>query len=322
MDYYLVPVINGVLPRPGGGEVTGVFLDAFTARLLTEMGPDETVLLCPFDSASGRIYPVGVTTRLGEMWAQDVYIQGPNQKARALFARVAGVERVRSSRFEMQGRLLAAKQVKPLDLSELRSDGYPALDGAGWYPLGGFTDAKAPNDISVSIYGQEYESGRRVSVSAQLGGLVGLEQAHTIEHAIIRSLQRYAMCTSKTLAQAISEEATELRHSVEIGYKFNRPEIFGVTESGACGNPLTNLAQFYLANEMLKNLDEGHSVFESIDTARKKALSKLTEELDLTTDIGLRALQGLKNGMLHDDSPVAQKYLKRILSRFPESPWT
>ena len=180
---------------------------------------------------------------------------------------------------------------------------------------------KAPNDLPMTIYGVEYESGNEVSLSGNVGGLLSPEQAHTIEHAIIRSLQKYAMCTPKTLAKAVLEEGRELKRSVEIGYKLRRPEVFGVTSSGACGNPLTNLAQFYLAKEMVESIDEGYSIIESMETARRKALSKLTDELELTTEIGLRALQGLKKGMLHDDSPIAQKYTKRVLRRFPPSPW-
>lgn len=321
MDYYLVPVINGVLPRPGGGEVTGVFLHPVTARLLMQVGHNAILMLCPLDTESGRVYPVGVTTRLCEMWAQDVYIAGPSTKVTALFARVAGEERAKAARFEMHQTLTIARDVRPLDVEALRSNGYPVIDGAGWQPLGGYTDAKAPNDIDITVYGIDFESGGQVSLSGHLGGLVTAEQAHTVEHAIIRSLQKYAMCTPKTLAQAIASEGAALKKSLEIGYQLKSPEIFGVTESGACGNPMTSLAQFYLAKEMVQSIDEGHSVMESLEAARRKALSKITDELELTTEVGLRALQGLKKGMLHDDSPIAQKYLKRVLKRFPSDPW-
>jgi hypothetical protein len=321
MDMFLVPVINGVLPRPDGGEVTGIFLDPYTAGLLTQAGEDSIVLLCPYDAQTERVYPAGVTARVQSMWFQDVYVEGPGSRVTALFASVEGQERVKPDRIESHGRYMVASGVKPIDPSALRGQDYPVIDGAGWQPLGGHTELKSPADIPVTIYGVEYETGGQVEITGNIGGIVSPEQAHTIEHAVIRSLQKYSMCTAKSLAQAIYAEGQELRRSVEIGYKMERPEIFGVTSSGACGNPLTNLAQFYLAKEMISGLENGHSLLESVETARKKALSKLTEELELTTEYGLRALQGLRRGMLHDDSPIAQKHLKRVLKRFPSSPW-
>jgi len=321
MDLFVVPVINGVLPRPGGGEITGIFLDPYTAQLLSEAGEGSRVLLCPVDAESERVYPAGVVVRVNQMWAQDVYIQGPGTRIKALFARVSGEERARPGQLVAHGRLMVSHGLRPLDFSELRSQDYPVIDGAGWQPLGGFTDLKAAKDIPMTIYGVDYESGSEVSISGNVGGVVSVEQAHTIEHAVIRCLQKYSMCTSKTLASAIRQEGREHRQSMEVGYKLNLPEVFGVTSSGSCGNPMTNLAQFYLAKEMVEGIEDGQSLLESVDTARKKALSKLTEELELTTDLGLRTLQGLKKGMLHDDSPVAQKYLKRVLKRFPASPW-
>jgi len=321
MDQYLVPVINGVLPRPGGGEVTGIFLDPLTARMLSEMGPDSTVVLCPYDPSGGSIYPAGVLTRILSIWVQDVFLYGPQTRISALFARVLGEERVRVSRVGSQGNLMIAAGIKRLDVSDLRAEQYPVIDGAGWQPLGGNTEMKSPHDLPVMIYGVEYESGGEVHIEGNVGGITSPEQAHTIEHAIIRALQTYAMCTPKTLARAIAQEGRELEASVEIGYKLKRPEIFGVTSTGACGNPMTNLAHFYLAKEMVEGIESGQSVIESLETARRKALSQLTDELELTSEIGLRALQGLRKGMLHDDNPLAQKYLRRVLNRFPPSPW-
>ena len=50
-------------------------------------------------------------------------------------------------------------------------------------------------------------------------------------------------------------------------------------------------------------------------------MSQLTEDLGLTTEPGLRALQGLKKGMKHDDSPLSLELCKKILGRFPLEPW-
>jgi hypothetical protein len=321
VDYYLVPVINGVLPRPGGGEVTGVFLDPLTAKMLAEMGAGSTIVLCPYDPDEGSVYPAGVLTRILSIWVQDVFLYGPQTRVSALFARVLGEERVRPSRLASQGNLMIAVNVKKLDVSVLRSERYPVIDGAGWQPIGGNTEMKSLRDLPVTIYGIEFESGRQVDIEGNVGGVVTPEQAHTIEHAIIRALQSYAMCTPKTLARAIAQEGRELASSVELGYKMKRPEVFGVTSSGACGNPMTNLAHFYLAREMVEGIESGRTVIESLEMARRRALSQLTEELELTSEIGLRTLQGLKKGMLHDDNPLAQKYLKRVLNRFPASPW-
>ncbi len=321
MDQYLVPVINGVLPRPGGGEVTGIFLDPMTARMLSELGPDSTVVLCPYDPAGDRIYPAGVLTRILSLWVQDVFLYGPQTRISALFARVLGEERVRLRSVGSRHNLMIAAGITKLDVSALRAEQYPVIDGAGWQPLGGNTEMKSPRDLPITIHGVEYESGARVHIDGNVGGVVPPEQAHTLEHAIIRSLQTYAMCTPKTLAKAIVREGRELEASVEMGYKLKRPEVFGVTSSGACGNPMTNLAHFYLAKEMVEGIEDGRSVIESLESARRKALSQLTDELELTSETGLRALQGLKKGMLHDDNPLAQKHLRKVINRFPPSPW-
>ncbi|MCL4423937.1 MAG: hypothetical protein M1553_00455, partial [Firmicutes bacterium] len=147
------------------------------------------------------------------------------------------------------------------------------------------------------------------------------EQAHTLEHSIIRSLQQNGICTQKTLTVSMKRETDELKQSVEMAYRYQRPEFFGVTSSGSCGNPLSNLAQFHLVGELVEKLKEGASLFESLEVARRKTLSKLSGELELSTQKGLRCLQGLKKGMFHDDTVLGKDLLRRVLGRFPFSPW-
>ncbi len=103
--------------------------------------------------------------------------------------------------------------------------------------------------------------------------------------------------------------------------KFACPELFGLTESGACGNPLTNAAQICMTEEFSSALEEGQSVFASVEQARRKAMSRLTTELELTMQEGLRVLQGLKKGMFHDDTPLSLDKGKKILNRFHISHW-
>jgi hypothetical protein len=176
-------------------------------------------------------------------------------------------------------------------------------------------------DITVVIYGTDLEKGNQVQVSAKVGGFISGEQAHTVEHAIIRSLNRYALCSAKTLMRCIEEETNELKQSVEWGIKYARPDVFGITQSGACGNPLTNTAQIYMAQEFSLALDDGRSLLASVDQARKKAMSRLTGDLGISTQAGVRILQGLKKGMFHDDTPISLEKSKRILGKFPASPW-
>ncbi|MEW6523715.1 MAG: hypothetical protein AB1445_09145 [Bacillota bacterium] len=321
MDLPVIPVVNGVLPRPDGGEVKGIFLDPVTARLLQRLGGRSLVLLLPYVQDNERLYPAGVAVRTGKMWAQEVYILEPQRKVTALFAQVQGMGRYRSSSFRLESGMLVAEDAKALDLRELRAGGYPCIEGGGWHALEGQTLMKGHDDLPVTVHGVDYEDGSSVEVQANLGGLLSPEHAHTVEHGIIRSLNQYGLCTPRTLAAAISAETTELRASVEVGYRLRAPEIFGVTSTGACGNPMANLAQFHLAREVVRGIESGQSFLESVEAAKSRALSKLTEDLELTTNSGLRVLQGLKKGMLHDDSRLDPPSLVRVLQRFPPSPW-
>jgi hypothetical protein len=198
---------------------------------------------------------------------------------------------------------------------------YPVLCGAGWQASGGYTETSSQQDISVLIYGVNHETGVKVSVNGNLGGLIRYEQAHTIEHAIIRSLKCYSLCTAKTLVQCSRQEASELKQSIEWGIKYVRPDLFGLTQSGACGNPLSSTAQIYMAQEFTSALKEGHPIYTSVEQARLKTMSRLTGDLGITTREGLRILQGLKQGMFHDDTPLTLEQPKRIINRFPISPW-
>lgn len=321
MDLPVIPVVNGVLPRPDGGALRGIFLDPSAARTLQRLGGESPCLLLPYVHDRERVYPAGVAVKAGKMWTQEVYLLEPQRKVRALFAQVQGVGRYRSSGFRLEKGMLVAEDAEPLDLGELRGEGYPCIEGGGWQALEGQTLRKGYDDLPVAIHGVDYEHGSPLELAANLGGLLSPEHAHTVEHGIIRCLNQYGLCTPRTLAAALAAEASELRHSIDVGYKLRAPEIFGVTSTGSCGNPMAHLAQFHLAREILKGVESGQSLLESVETGRKRALSRIAEDLELTTTGGLRVMQGLKKGMWHDDSRLDSTTLVRVLQRFPPSPW-
>ena len=165
------------------------------------------------------------------------------------------------------------------------------------------------------------ETGRDVAIIGYLGKEIEPEKAHTVEHAIIRSLKNYAMCTPKTLRECMEREAEELKWSVEIGIAKKLPEVFGVTRSGFCGNPLTQMASYYLSEEFKNQIESGEGILDSLTNARSKTVSRLTKEMDISSRKGVRQLQGLKKGMFHDDTPEEMKVLRRVIMKFPANPW-
>ncbi|MCL6450844.1 MAG: hypothetical protein K6T75_06090 [Acetobacteraceae bacterium] len=321
MELPAIPVVNGVLPRPQGGLVRGVFMDPLTLRLLRRLGPKGEVFLCPFLPDRRSLYPLGVVARIENVWLEEVFCPGPAHRQKALFARVRGAARGKASGFRLEQVGLVAEGLEPVDLEELRSRGYPTVCGAGWRPLRGFTEVRSLDDLLVTLEGVDLEGGRRLRLSANLGGLVSPEQAHTIEHAILRALRSYSLCSPRTLALSLSEEGQELKDSVEYGFRHRMPEVFGVTRAGACGNPMTDLAHFYLSREVVEGLSRGQSLAWSVEEARRKTLSRLAHDLEVSTQAGLRVLQGLKKGMRHDDTRLSSRTAARVLERFPPAPW-
>lgn len=320
MDIYAIPIINGVLPRPDGGLLQGVFLDPFFAKMLNSAGIGGHVFIFPLSLDEKILYPVGVLARIEDMWFDKL---SPESNAKALFARVLGRERLKAKNFAFLSEGLVARGLERLDVQELRSLGYPAVCGAGWYPTGGYTTfGSNKKDAEVTIYGFDLETGRNVSIVGHLGNLIEPEKAHTVEHAIIRSLKNYSLCTPKTLRDCIEKETEELKWSVEIGIAKKLPEVFGVTRSGICGNPLTHMASYYLNEELRSQLKSGENLIDSISAARNKTVSKLTKEMDISTQKGKRELQGLKKGMFHDDTPEELNILKQVLYKFPINPWS
>ena len=176
--------------------------------------------------------------------------------------------------------------------------------------------------MEITIYGFDLETGKDVAIVGHLGKEIEPEKAHTVEHAIIRSLKNYAMCTPKTLRECMERETEELKWSVEIGIAKKLPEMFGVTRSGFCGNPLTQMASFYLSEELKKQITSGANIIDSLNTARNKTVSKLTKEMDISTQKGVRHLQGLKKGMFHDDTPEEMSVIKKVIQKFPANPWS
>lgn len=313
----VMPVANGLLPRPRGGVLTGLFANRYAAQCFAKTGVGHDVLLCPW-LAAGGLYTVGMITRIVNLWAENVMT--PSGERQAYLAQVEGLEYGRWHTLQVAAGLMFTPDGEYLDLAALRRD-YPVIAGAGWVAAGGYTEFRDASDIPVTIYGTDLASGAEVSLTANLGGLVGQEQAHTIEHAVIRALHTYGLCSVRTLLTCMVQESEELKQSVDLSLRWSLPEILGVTASGVCGNPMTNLAHFYLAREFVQRLKAGQRAAEAIHQARRVAMSHVTSELDLTMDSGYRVLQGLKKGMHHDDTALRIAQAKKVLARFPLSPW-
>jgi len=318
LDVFALPIINAVLPRPDGGILQGVFLDPYFSKMLLNAGVGGEIFIFPISSEDRGLYPVGVFARIEDIWKDDL----PGGNGTGLFARVIGRESCKARNFGFTDNGLMALGVEKLDFEKMRNDGYPIICGAGWYPRGGYTtfDSDRKN-IEITIYGFEYETGRDVAIVGRLNGEIEPEQAHTVEHAIIRSLKNYAICTPKTLRESMYRETEELKWSVEVGIAKKLPEAFGVTRSGICGNPLTQMASYYLTEEFKNQIKSGTNLIDSLTEARNRTVSRITKDMDITTRKGLRQFQGLKKGMFHDDTPEELKILKKIIMKFPQDPW-
>jgi len=315
----VLPVANGVLPRPQGGRITGMFLMEYGGDILSQVGVGHEIMACPWNIDSAALYPVGVVARITDISQQTAADESGTQFS-VLLATLEGRGHARWHTLRTAGRYIFSTDIEFLNFKMMRKE-YPAISGAGWLASGGYTEFRDKSDIPVTIYGTDLETGQQVSVAANLGGLVEQEQAHTIEHAIIRALSTCGLCTARTLLEAMDKETSELKKSVETSIKFALPEVLGRTSAGACGNPMTNLAQFYLAQEFVDNIQAGKSLDESLTQARRATMSQLTQELGLTMQPGLRVLQGLKKGMSHDDTPLKLDICKKVIRRFPFEPW-
>ena len=316
MSTLLIPVINGVMPRPGGGRSVGGFLDRSRGPLL-ETGMNAFV--CPLAPVDGSLYRVGVLAKVIDAKRQMLDLPGGESTPFVTLV-LEGVSHARWNTVAFLQGSLQVDGLDPLDFKAMRAD-YPVVSGAGWIPQGGYTEFRSLSDIPVTLYGNDIERNTSVQMQANLKGLVSLETAHTIEHAMIRSLRMYGLCTTRTLQESMRQETAELTWSVEKSMRYALPEVLGQTQAGACGNPMTNLAQFYMFQELAEQIKQSDDVNLSLDKARHSAMSRLTGELGLTSQPGLRALQGLKKGMYHDDSPLGDELCKKILRRFPLEPW-
>ena len=318
MSTLMIPVINGILPKPGGGRSTGGFVEG-PPDCTPQIETGTNVFICPMLPATGSLYRVGVLAKVIDIRKQKLDIAGRNPVS-FISLQLEGATHARWNTLSMNRGLVMAEGLEAIDFRGMRS-GYPIVSGAGWIPQGGYTEFRSPGDIPVTLYGSDIESGTTVSLRGNLKGLVGLESAHTVEHAMIRSLRSFGLCTAKTLRQAMREETAELTWSVEKSMQLALPEVLGTSQAGACGNPMTNMAQFYMFQELSEQLKDTASGGLAMDRARRVVMSRLTSDLGLTTEPGVRALQGLKKGMMHDDSPLSLELCKKILSRFPLEPW-
>ena len=316
----IMPVANGVLPRSDGGTISGAFIKEHGGRLLEAAGIGQEILICPWILDDESLYPVGVVARVADLAEQSVPDPEGGQPVPVLFARLEGRGHARWQGLQLLNGTIMTADLEWLNFHRSRKE-YPVISGAGWMPEGGTTEFRGESDIPVTLYGTDLETGRKVNLVGNLGGLVNQDQAHTIEHSIIRALRTFGLCTAKTLTVAMSREGEDIKRSVETGIRFALPEALGLTATGACGNPMTNLAQMYLASDLYESLSAGKSLNEALYRARKKVMSQLTDDIGLTMQPGLRAVQGMKRGMKHDDTPLGLELAKRVIARFPLSPW-
>jgi hypothetical protein len=315
-----MPVANGIMPRPQGGKIRGMFIGGQVECVLSEMDRQQEILVCPWLEREGGLYPVGVLARVVELSQETAADENGNQ-LKLLLVTLEGTDHARWKTYNTSKSCIFSGDIERLNLKIMRKD-YPCISGAGWVPAGGYTEFRGKLDIPVTVYGDDLETGQKIEISANLGGLVTQEQAHTLEHAIIRALKYCGLCTPRTLLQAVIQEAEELKQSVEAGIRFTLPEVLGRTKSGMCGNPMTQLAQFYLNDQFEENLEAGKSLGRSLAEARRSAMSQLTQDIGLTTRPGLRVLQGLKKGMSHDDTILKLEIYKKVIGRFPRDPWS
>ncbi|WP_312339756.1 hypothetical protein [Anaerospora hongkongensis] len=313
------PVANGVLPRPQGGRITGMFVVEQGGQMLADIGVGNDIVACPWVVDEQALYPVGVVSRIADL-AENRITDAAGADIPVLIAVLEGREHVRWHNLKQAGHNVYTDELEELDWRFMRKE-YPVVSGAGWMPEGGYTEFRDSMDIPVTVYGKDLQTGQEVSITANLGGLVTQEQAHTIEHAMIRSLRTYCLCTPRTLADSIVQETDELKKSLDFSIRYSMPETLGLTASGACGNAMTNMAQIYLAHDFVQNLEAGKSLNDSLAKARKTTMSQLTQDLGLTMQSGLRVLQGLKKGMSHDDTRLRLEIYKKVIRRFPISPW-
>jgi hypothetical protein len=319
MEMLIMPVANGILPRPQGGTITGMFIIENGGQLLLDVGVGREILICPWTVEDQALYPVGVIVRIMNIWNHTV-TDDNGVEMPVLLAKLEGRGHARWYTMRTTGSYIYSCDVEYINLRKMRKE-YPTISGAGWAPQGGYTEFRDKSDIPVTIYGSDLETGEQVNIKANLGGLVELEQAHTIEHSVIRALTTYGLCTARTLIEAMSRETDELKKSMEFSIKYTMPETLGLTNSGACGNPMTNLARFYLAKEFVNNIDAGKSLNESLDRARRATMSHLADDIGITMNQGIRVLQGLKKGMAHDDTRLKIETYKKVIGRFSFEPW-
>lgn len=316
----IMPVANGVLPRPLGGKINGAFVMEQGGQVLAEAGVGQEILICPWVADDSQLYPVGVVARLDELSVQTVPDPNGGEQIPVTLVALEGRGHARWHTAKPYGGILLTKNVEWLDFKESRKE-YPVISGAGWMPEGGYTEFLDESDIPVTLYGADLETGQQVSICGNLGGLVSQEQAHTIEHAVIRALRTFGLCTAQTLNLAMAREGEELKRSVETSIRFTLPEALGMTATGVCGNPMTNLAQTYLSRNVVRSMAAGNTLNEALYKARRNVMSQLTQDVGLTMQPGLRALQGMKRGMSHDDTPLRLETAKKVIARFPLSPW-
>lgn len=319
MKMLIMPVANGVLPRPNGGKITGIFFAESGGRLLSQVGFNKNIMVCPWVIDNETLYPIGVVCRIKSL-VEKIVVDDDNKETKAIMAVLEGQGHARWHNLEIVGGSLLAGEIEPVDFKGKRKE-YPVISSAGWFPEGGYTECKSIDDIPVSIYGIDLETNRKVSIEANLGGLVTIEKAHTLEHSIIRALQTFGICSAKTLIESMQRESHELKQSIANSIRWARPEMLGITGSGMCGNPMTNLAQFYLAKDFVQNVQAGKTYHDSLQAARKKTMSKLSADLNWTMNPNFSVMQGLKKGMHHDDSNLKVDLCKKIIARFPFDPW-
>ncbi len=132
MSTVLVPVINGVLPRPGGGRSAGSFFETEN-RVKIENGMG--FFVCPLVPASGTLYRVGVLAKVVDTRRQLVERPGQDRVPIQMVL-LEGITHARWNTVQFSQGSLRVDGLESLDFRALRND-YPVVSGAGWVPQGG-----------------------------------------------------------------------------------------------------------------------------------------------------------------------------------------
>lgn len=75
MSILLIPVINGILPRPCGGRAIGGFVEGLPEKT-PQLEAGESVFICPLIPGDGSLYRIGVLAKVVDLRRQMLDMPG------------------------------------------------------------------------------------------------------------------------------------------------------------------------------------------------------------------------------------------------------